>query len=82
VHADFDIRKDAFWFGEAQSRVVVTCSKLNAENIKHKAASNNIPVTIIGTVTNTEIKVNGESWGSINDWKNKYDTAIEKLLIA
>jgi phosphoribosylformylglycinamidine synthase II len=82
VHADFDIRKDAFWFGEAQSRVVVTCSKQNAENIKHKAASNNIPVTILGTVTGNEIKVNGESWGSINDWKNKYDTAIEKILIA
>jgi phosphoribosylformylglycinamidine synthase II len=82
VHADFDIRKDAFWFGEAQSRVVITCSKQNAENIKHKAASNNIPVTILGTVTGNEIKVNGESWGSINDWKNKYDTAIEKILIA
>lgn len=82
VHADTDLRKDAFWFGEAQSRVVVTCSKQNAENIKHKAASNNIPVTILGTVTSNEIKVNGESWGSINDWKNKYDTAIEKILIA
>lgn len=82
VHADFDIRKDAFWFGEAQSRVVVTCSKQNAENIKHKAASSNIPVTILGTVTSSEIKVNGESWGNIIDWKNKYDTAIEKLLMA
>jgi phosphoribosylformylglycinamidine synthase len=61
---------------------VVTCSKQNAENIKHKAASNNIPVTILGVVTGNEIKVNGESWGSINEWKNKYDTAIEKILIA
>ncbi|QEC68689.1 phosphoribosylformylglycinamidine synthase subunit PurL [Panacibacter ginsenosidivorans] len=82
VHADFDIRKDAFWFGEAQSRVVITCSKQNAENIKHKAAANNIPVTILGTVTNGEIKVNGESWGNIAAWKEKYDTAIEKILNA
>lgn len=82
VHADTDIRKDAFWFGEAQSRVVVTCSKQNAEKIKHKAASNNIPVTILGVVTSGEVKLNGEGWGNISDWKNKYDTAIERILIA
>jgi phosphoribosylformylglycinamidine synthase subunit PurL len=82
VHADTDLRKDAFWFGEAQSRVVVTCSKQNAENIKHKAAANNIPVTILGKVTSGEIKVNGESWGNTIAWKEKYDTAIEKLLNA
>jgi phosphoribosylformylglycinamidine synthase len=80
VNADFDIRKDAFWFGEAQSRVVVSCTKENAENIKQKAASNNIPVTVLGSVTNGDIKVNGESWGSMGDWKEKYDTAIEKIL--
>lgn len=82
VHADFDIRKDAFWFGEAQSRVVVSCSKEHVENLKHKAASSGIPVTILGIVTTGEIKVNGESWGNIAEWKNKYDTAIEKILMA
>jgi hypothetical protein len=24
--------------------------------------------------------VNGENWGGISDWKNNYDTAIEKQL--
>jgi len=76
------MRLDAFWFGEAQSRVVISCTKQNAESIKHKAAANNIPVTILGSVTPGEIKVNGESWGNITEWKNKYDTAIEKILNA
>ncbi len=76
VNAKTDLRSDAFWFGEAQSRVVVTCGKDHVEKIK----ATGVGVTQLGTVTNGAIKVNGESWGSISDWKNKYDTAIEKYL--
>lgn len=82
VASNTDLRKDAFWFGEAQSRVVVSCAKEHAEQIIHKAASANIPVTILGTVTKGDVKVNGESWGDIASWKEKYDTAIERILNA
>ncbi|MBG9374905.1 phosphoribosylformylglycinamidine synthase subunit PurL [Panacibacter sp. DH6] len=81
VNADTDLRKDAYWFGEAQSRVVISCTKQQAESIKQKAAAANIPVTTLGSVTSGEIKVNSENWGNIGDWKNKYDTAIEKILV-
>jgi len=73
VKAATESRKDAYWFGEAQSRVVVTCSKEQLEKIK----ADGIVVTELGTVTNGEIKVNNENWGNIIDWKHKYDTAIE-----
>jgi phosphoribosylformylglycinamidine synthase subunit PurL len=76
VTAGPSTRKDAFWFGEAQSRVVVTCSKANVDKIKAAGAT----VTELGVVTNGEIKVNGEDWGNIADWKQQYDTAIENLL--
>jgi phosphoribosylformylglycinamidine synthase subunit PurL len=76
VKAETELRKDAFWFGEAQSRVVITCGKDQFENIK----SNGITVTQLGSVTNGEIKVNSENWGNITDWKQKYDTAIENML--
>jgi len=39
-----------------------------------------IHVTSIGTVTNGEVIVDNENWGSIANWKNEYDTAIEKKL--
>ena len=81
VHATTDLRNDAYWLGEAQSRIVVTCTKQNAEVLQHKALSTGIPVTVLGNVTASEINVNGEAWGSIVDWKQKYDTAIEKLLV-
>ncbi|MGN6617744.1 MAG: phosphoribosylformylglycinamidine synthase subunit PurL, partial [Ilyomonas sp.] len=82
VSTNSDLRKDAYWFGEAQSRVVVTCAEEQSEVLKHKAAAAGIPVTILGTVTEGEIKVNGEDWGGISAWKEKYDTAIERILHA
>ena len=67
------IRKDAFWFGEAQGRVVVT---VNKEDIKIFEKELNIPFQKLGVVTKNEIIVENESWGNINDWIEKYDNAI------
>ena len=81
VNADTSgFRNDAYWFGEAQSRVVVTVKASQISNLKSQISKASIAFTILGTVTNEVVKVNGENWGSILDWKNKYDTAIEKLL--
>jgi phosphoribosylformylglycinamidine synthase subunit PurL len=70
------VRSDAFWFGEAQSRIVVSCGREQAAKIK----ANGITVTELGVVTGGEVNVNGRHWGSIEDWKNKYDNAIESYL--
>jgi len=81
IHTDKDIRKDATLFGEAQSRVVVTvnsdlCTLFEAE-------LKGTPFTKIGTVNaNKEICIDNESWGYVSDWKEAYDTALEKLLNA
>jgi phosphoribosylformylglycinamidine synthase II len=80
VSAKTTLRKDAYWFGEAQGRVVVSCSTQNAERIMQNAKATGVEVSQLGTVTNGNIEVNGENWDGIVEWKNKYDTAIEKLL--
>jgi len=80
VSAATEGRKDAYWFGEAQGRVVVSCAASNAERLTLKAKEAGIPVTVLGKVTSGSITVNDENWGSITEWKEKYDTAIEKLL--
>jgi phosphoribosylformylglycinamidine synthase len=77
---DTNLRKDAYWLGEAQSRVVVSCSAENIDAIQAAATAAGIGFSVIGKVTNGDMKVSGENWGSIADWKNKYDTAIEKQL--
>ncbi|OYU55862.1 MAG: phosphoribosylformylglycinamidine synthase II [Chitinophagaceae bacterium BSSC1] len=80
VNAVEGMRKDAFWFGEAQSRVVVSVKAANLAAFKQAAEAAAITVTDLGQVSTGQITVNGSSWGSITDWKNKYDTAIEKRL--
>ena len=74
------LRTDAYWMGEAQSRVVVSCDAATVATIEAAAAKAGIKSAVIGKVTETDIAVNGENWGSIMDWKNNYDTAIEKQL--
>ena len=80
INAIEPARKDAFWFGEAQSRVVVSVSKDQLAALLQKATAAGITATELGTVTSGAIHVNGNDWGTISSWKNKYDTAIEKLL--
>jgi phosphoribosylformylglycinamidine synthase len=77
---DSSIRKDAYWLGEAQSRVVVSCNTTQLAAIQKIAAAAGVTVTTIGKVTNGTVKVDGQDWGTIGDWKYKYDTAIEKQL--
>jgi len=73
-----DLREDAYLFGEAQSRVVVS---VKAELIeKFESALGNFPHERIGLVTSGEMLVNGDFWGTIDWWKEEYDAAIENYL--
>lgn len=78
VAADSNIRKDAYWFGEGQSRVVVTVKAHQAAAFRSQLGS--FPYAELGVVTAGSIEVDGMNWGNITEWKNKYDTAIENLL--
>ena len=72
------IRKDAFLFGEGQSRVAVT---VTLDKIKEfENFIQDFPCEKIGVVSTGEIVVNGDFWGTIDWWKERYDTAIENHL--
>ncbi len=81
VTGNTDFRTDAFWMGESQSRIVVSCNRDQAETVKARAANAGIAVTELGKVTGGGISVNGQNWGNIKEWKFKYDTAIEQMLM-
>jgi len=72
-----EIRNDAYWFGEAQGRVVVS---VNKEQVTEFEKSLEIPFEKLGTVTSGEIKIDNENWGNIGEWKKKYDGAIGEYL--
>lgn len=74
------VRPDAFWFGESQSRVAVSVSADKIVAFEKIVKESGVPFTKVGKVTDGEVMVDGASWGDIGDWKEKYDTAIEKYM--
>jgi phosphoribosylformylglycinamidine synthase len=72
------IRKDAFLFGEGQSRVVVTVTIDKVREFENFLQD--FPYEKIGVVSTGELVVDGEFWGAIDWWKEEYDTAIENYL--
>jgi phosphoribosylformylglycinamidine synthase len=72
------IRKDAWLFGEGQSRVIVSVSL--AKTGQFEDMLQDISFEKIGVVTTGEIVIDGDFWGTIDWWQEKYDTAIENYL--
>ena len=72
------IRKDAFLFGESQGRIMVTVPV--AIISEFEKAVGDFPMEKIGVVSSGEIVVDGDFWGTIDWWQEKYDTAIENYL--
>ena len=80
ITSDAEIRTDAFLFGEAQSRVVVSVTP-NKKNqfidfmIKQKFAYH-----ALGHVTKGELRIDDASYGFIKDIKKSYNYALENLI--
>ena len=77
---NLSIRSDAFWFGEAQSRVVVSVNSAKHELFEQAMISSSVPYTKLGSVKGDGIIINGENWGSLASWSKNYDEVIEKYM--
>jgi phosphoribosylformylglycinamidine synthase len=75
---DAAIREDAFWFGEAQSRVVVSVADPGLAEFR--SALGGFPAAQLGVVTDGQFRVNGKDWGNVGDWKESYDNAIGRVM--
>jgi phosphoribosylformylglycinamidine (FGAM) synthase-like enzyme len=75
-----EIRKDAFLFGEAQSRVVVTVNDAMETDFIDYMMEQDLPFSTLGHVTKGELRVDDVSFGFINDVKKVYLTSLEKIL--
>ncbi|MFM8806018.1 MAG: phosphoribosylformylglycinamidine synthase subunit PurL [Sphingomonadales bacterium] len=74
------LRADACWFGEGQSRVVVSVPLKHRTAFLQHVAKGPVPVTLLGQVAGNTVCIDGESWGTVSDWQHRYDTAIEAKL--
>jgi len=74
------VRKDAFWFGESQSRIVVSVSPASKQKFESALQSLQQPFQFLGTVKSRDLIVDGENWGILSDWRKPYDEKISSLM--
>lgn len=72
------IRRDAFLFGESQSRVIVSVKAAEADTLKTSLKHQGISFHQIGQVEGADAVIDGESFGSIEELKGVYEGAIGK----
>lgn len=80
IETDTDIRKDAFLFGESQSRVVVSVKPGKEDEFLDVLTKHDVEFNCIGVVTSAMIFVDKERWGVASTFQDLYDNALEKVL--
>lgn len=80
IVTDSEVREDAFLFGEAQSRVLVTVDEENEDNFLEFMMETGISYTLLGHVTKGKMVVDDEHFGFIKEAKDIFDNALGQEL--
>lgn len=80
IITDDDIRKDAFLFGESQSRVVVSVAEKNIDRFVDYLTETDVDFINLGVVTASKFLVDDESFGSSAEAKQLYDNALGEMM--
>jgi len=67
-----EVRKDAFLFGESQSRVVVSVSMENEDDFIDAMMSYGLSFSTLGHVTKGELRIDDIPFGFIDDYKTDF----------
>ncbi len=73
-----EIRSDAYLFGEAQGRFVVSVNPANQAAFETMMQAH--PYSYLGKVEDSQVQVGNETWKPISAWASLYDTTIEKMM--
>jgi phosphoribosylformylglycinamidine synthase len=80
ISSDAAVRKDAFLFGEAQSRVVISVAPGKEAELKAHFEKSGVAFSKLGSVKGKNIVIDGEDFGGVEEYKISYDTTIEKMM--
>jgi phosphoribosylformylglycinamidine synthase len=80
IKPNAQLRNDAFLFGEAQSRIVVSVTSSNAAAFEKLMQESNVKFEKLGVVTAGNITVDGVDFGKTTEYKNTYLTSLENKL--
>ena len=80
IASDKAFRNDAFLFGEAQSRIVISINAENRVRFETEMKKFTTPFQYLGVVKGTDMVIDGENFGSVADYKDLYENAIGEIL--
>ncbi len=80
IHSDEGVRRDAFLFGESQSRVVVSVSPDKEGELAALLARMDVPFSFLGEVGGGDAVVDRENFGSIRDLRYEYENSIPDMM--
>ncbi len=80
VDTDHNIRKDAFLFGESQSRVVVSVKHENEGLLAEIIAQSDVEFTLLGEVAGEKAVIDDEDFGSIRELDSLYGRVIPDMM--
>lgn len=80
IDTDEDFRKDAYLFGESQSRVVVSVKSEQLDAFVELLAESDVDFTNLGEVSGDSVIIDAIDYGHIREFGLAYDNAIGKLM--
>jgi phosphoribosylformylglycinamidine synthase len=80
IETDSDIRKDAFLFGEAQGRVVVSVSPEMQEAFVELMATADTDFSLLGSVSAGDLVIDNEVFAKVTETKNIYENVFHSIL--
>lgn len=80
IETDLDYRTDAFLFGEAQSRVVVSVKPGLLDEFLEVLTEAQVDFLNLGVVTKGKLEVDEQSFGSVIESKVVYDMTLENIM--
>jgi len=80
ITTDAAIRKDAYLFGESQSRIMVGVSQETEDDFIDLMMLNGVEFDLVGHVTKGAVRIDDEEWGEISEYKEIYDNALGAMM--
>ena len=80
IVTDSEIREDAFLFGEAQGRAVVTVDHDMENDFLDLLQASRVPFMLLGHVTKGKLVIDDAPFGFIEDARKVYEEAIPKIM--
>lgn len=81
VNSDAAIRQDAFWFGEAQSRVIVSVDATKKAAFESALEAQGVKFSALGSVQGTDMVADGVKLSTVAAAYQSFDTALETALM-